>query len=331
MDKILTISVAAYNVSKYLDKLCDSVIRSGYLDDIELLIVDDGSKDDTADIAKRFEAMYPESIRYVKKENGGHGSTINKGIELATGKYFKVLDGDDWMDSKGLMQVLTEMKHLNCDLVVTNRKRVFENTGKEQVDRLEGITSGQVFQIEDVCTEMGRLLFHSVFVKTSILKQQHIHIDENHFYVDNEILWYPFPYTETIIYFDTVVYCYRLGLADQSVNVGVVAKRINQHEFVNKQVLEFYRKWCGKMTPNKKIYFDKVIADNIAWHYEALLLLPFSVANYRRVIEYGKYVRQVAPKAAECITYKAAKMVFQNAILFYPIAWLQKGKIRRGA
>lgn len=329
MEKILTISVAAYNVEKYLDKLCNTIIASGCIKDLEVLIVDDGSSDNTVQIAKKYEQIYPNDIKYVKKKNGGHGSTINKGIELAHGKYFKVLDGDDWVDSKGLEKLITILKSEDVDLFVTNRKRVFENIGKEIIDKPRGIQENKILYIEDICNNMDRLLFHSVFVRTRILKTNNIYIDENCFYVDNEILWYPFPYIDTIYYLNETVYCYRLGLADQSVNANVIAKRIDQHEFVNKQIVKFYIDKRNELSTNKGKYFDRVIADNISWHIETLLLLKFSRKNWKRIVEYVSYIKERIPNIEIYVTAKAVKKILENPYVFYPVAWAKKGKIRR--
>ena len=326
--KTLTISVAAYNVSKYLNKLCQSIIDSDYLEEIELLIVDDGSKDDTAKIAQGYEAKYPNSICYVAKKNGGHGSTINKGIEVATGKYFKVLDGDDWFDTTGLNKLMDTLCHTDCDLFVTDRKRVFEDTGIEIIDSPQGIPLNQICVVDDICVQMSRLLFHSVFVRTSILKDNNVHIDEHCFYVDNEILWYPFPYINTIYYVDTVVYCYRLGLADQSVNTKVIAKRFDQHEFVSLQMLNFYTQVINDFSESRKIYFNRVMANNVEWHFETLLLLPFMINNWRKVIEYRNIVREKAPAIIPYFNAEAVSLLTRSPILFYPIVWMKKRKIR---
>ena len=102
MKKVLTIVVPAYNVEKYLKNCLDSFVDVNILNSIEILVVDDGSTDKTADIAKNYEKKYPNSFRLLSKENGGHGSTINYAIPRASGKYFKVVDGDDWVDKKHL-------------------------------------------------------------------------------------------------------------------------------------------------------------------------------------------------------------------------------------
>ena len=106
MPKILTVTIPAYNVEKYMDEVLPTFLEESILNKIEILIVNDGSKDGTSKKGKQYEQQYPAVIRLIDKENGGHGSTINKGIELATGKYFKVVDGDDWVDTHALIQML---------------------------------------------------------------------------------------------------------------------------------------------------------------------------------------------------------------------------------
>lgn len=331
MIKTLTISIAAYNVEKFLDKLCLSLISSDCLDDLEILIVNDGSTDKTAEIAEEYAAKYPCTFIHVRKENGGHGSTINKGVELATGKYFKVLDGDDWIEPEGLKYIVNRMKSVNVDLIVSDRKKVYEDSGKEVVDCFEGLTPEKLYDIGDACKSMGRILFHSAFYKTSLLKKNHIHIDEHMFYVDNEILWFPFPYVNSIIYYDKVVYCYRLGLADQSVNPKIVAKRIDQHEYVSRRVVGYYSEVRPSFTPAKGEYFDSVIADNIAWHFEALLVLPYGKEALTMIKDYRSYVLEKAPKAVDHITAKAVKILISNPTINYPIVKVKKYMNMRNA
>ena len=117
MKKILTVTVPSYNVEKFLENTLDSFVDERVLDDIEVLIVDDGSKDKTAEIGRKYEEKYPDTFRVISKENGGHGSTINRGIGEAKGKYFKVVDGDPkfnkiWTDPVNAKQFAAELiKH----------------------------------------------------------------------------------------------------------------------------------------------------------------------------------------------------------------------------
>ena len=120
MEKILTITVPAYNVERFLDQTLASFADERVLDLLEVLIVDDGSKDHTAEITKRYEEKYPQTFRLISKENGGHGSTINRGIREAAGRYFKVVDGDDWVDTDGLCELVRRLRTCSTDYVFTN-------------------------------------------------------------------------------------------------------------------------------------------------------------------------------------------------------------------
>ena len=120
MEKILSITIPAYNVEKYLDRCLQSFEVPEILDKIEILIINDGSKDKTPDIAQKYCDKYPETYFLYNKENGGHGSGINYGIRYATGKYFKVVDGDDWLNTEELpafVQMLEQSARLQSHLV----------------------------------------------------------------------------------------------------------------------------------------------------------------------------------------------------------------------
>ena len=110
MEKVLTITIPSYNVEKYLNQTLDSFIQEEILADIEVLIVDDGSKDRTPLIGKEYEEKYPGTFRVISKENGGHGSTINRGILEARGRYFKVVDGDDWVNTGDFVKLVKPLR-----------------------------------------------------------------------------------------------------------------------------------------------------------------------------------------------------------------------------
>ena len=119
-DKILTITIPSYNVEAYLEDCLESFVNSEVMDDIEVLIVNDGSSDRTEEIARRYESKYPNTYRLINKENGGHGSTINTGAAEAKGKYFKVVDGDDWVDTRSFIHLVKVLKKIDADIVASN-------------------------------------------------------------------------------------------------------------------------------------------------------------------------------------------------------------------
>ena len=119
-DKLLTITVPVYNTEEYLPKCLDSLIIDEYMDILEVLIVIDGSPDNSLTIAQEYAQRYPNTFIVINKENGGHSSAINKGLELATGKYFKLLDSDDWFNKDSFKVFLERLSNLDVDLILTN-------------------------------------------------------------------------------------------------------------------------------------------------------------------------------------------------------------------
>ena len=145
MEKVLTVVIPSFNVEKYLRQTLESLRNEEILEDVEVLIVDDGSTDGTAKIGKEYEKRYPQTYRVISKTNGGHGSTINCGIEQSRGTFFKVVDGDDWVNTEALIEVVRRLKTCGADYVVTDYCEVNDKT-KEQVRKQ--------FPALDVCREI---------------------------------------------------------------------------------------------------------------------------------------------------------------------------------
>lgn len=124
MEKILTISIAAYNAELDIKRCLDSFISTNVLEELELIVVNDGSKDNTLNVAKQYEKKYPGIIKVIDKKNGGHGSTINASIKEATGKYYKIVDSDDWIDPEELEKLVFWLRNNDADLVLTPYKCV---------------------------------------------------------------------------------------------------------------------------------------------------------------------------------------------------------------
>ena len=124
MEKTLTISVACYNVGQFLRKTLDSLIAPEIMDELEVLVVNDGSSDDTAEIAREYEEKYPQTFRLVDKANGGYGSTLNYSMPAARGRYFKQLDGDDWYNTEGLVRLVRFLRTATADIVLNGRTEV---------------------------------------------------------------------------------------------------------------------------------------------------------------------------------------------------------------
>ena len=173
MEKLLTVVVPSYNVEKYLEETLESFVIPEIMDDLEVLIVNDGSKDRTPEIGAAYEKRYPQTFRLISKENGGHGSTINRGIEEAKGTYFKVVDGDDWVDRGGFTELLHRLKTSGADYVVTDYYKVNDGTKEKKLETFPYLKAHPKCRFEEVVGNTD-ILMHALVIRTAILKENGI-------------------------------------------------------------------------------------------------------------------------------------------------------------
>ena len=210
-------------------------------EDIELIIVNDGSTDDTLKIAKEYQKKYPQVIKVIDKENGGHGSGVNAGLGIASGKYFKVVDSDDWVDTSSLKKVVATLKKQDIDMLIVNY--VYEKEGSpKEMGYLNVFKESEIFTWQEVghFKVSEYLLMHSVFYKTSLLKEIHLTLPEHTFYVDNIFVYYPLPFVKTMYYLNVPLYRYFIGRTDQSVNERVMIGRVDEQIKVTKMMIDFF-------------------------------------------------------------------------------------------
>ena len=244
--KLLTITIPCYNSEKYMHKCIESLLPGG--EDVEILIVDDGSTDGTAAIADEYALKYPSIIRVIHKENGGHGSAVNTGIENATGLYFKVVDSDDWVSDTAYREILDKLTELTggeevLDMMIANYVYEKEGEKRKKVIRYHHVLpEEELFTWNDVHRfHKGQyILMHSVIFRTKLLKDCGLKLPEHTFYVDNIFAFDPLPYVKTMYYVDTNFYRYFIGREDQSVNESVMISRIDQQLSVNKRMIDSF-------------------------------------------------------------------------------------------
>lgn len=238
--KLLSIAVPCYNSQDYMNHCIDTLLTGG--DDVEILIVDDGSKDDTAKIADEYEKKYPGIVRAIHQENGGHGAAVMTGVHNAQGVYFKVVDSDDWVDTDAFAQILATLRELvetdrAVDLFVSNY--IYDKVGakhKRVMRYANAIPEEKVITWDDVGVfHKGQyILMHSVIYRTQVLRDCGLDLPRHTFYVDNLFVYVPLPYVKTLYYLDVVFYHYFIGRGDQSVQEDVMIRRIDQQIKVNK-------------------------------------------------------------------------------------------------
>ena len=242
--KFLSVAVPCYNSQDYMKYCIESLLPGG--DDVEILIVNDGSSDETGKIADEYAARYPSVVKAVHQENGGHGEAINTGLENAAGLYFMVVDSDDWVDVRAYLKILRTIKELSreeplVDLFVSNYVYEKEGKGYKKVIKYDDVLpEGRIFS----CDETGPfhrgqyICMHSVIYRTQLLKDCGLKLPKHTFYVDNLFVYLPLAYVKSIYYINEDFYRYFIGRKDQSVNEQVIIKRIDQQIKVNKLMID---------------------------------------------------------------------------------------------
>ena len=242
--KLLSITVPCYISQYYMKNCVDSLLEGGNL--VEILIVDDGSRDDTAKIADEYAAKYPGIVKAIHQENGGHGEAVNTGLKNATGLYFKVVDSDDWVNKEAYHAILDKLLEITggpqtLDMMISNF--VYEKQGakRKKVMRYKNyMPQNEIFTWK----EMGRMplgkyiLMHSVIYRTGLLRDCGLVLPKHTFYVDNLFVYQPLPHVQTMYYMDVNFYRYFIGRDDQSVNEEVMIRRIDQQIRVNKLMID---------------------------------------------------------------------------------------------
>ena len=253
--KLLTFTVPCYNSQDYMRRCVDSLLIGG--EDVEIIIVDDGSSDDTGAIADAYAEKYPSIVRAIHQENGGHGAGLNAGLNHATGLYFKVVDSDDWVDEASYRQILDALHNLcsaGCmlDMMISNFVYEKEGAKHKSATRYHNILpQGQLFGWEETRNfKIGKyILMHSVIYRTDMLKLSQMRLPKHTFYVDNIYVYYPLPHVRKIYYLDVDFYRYFIGREDQSVNEKVMIARVDQQIFVTKTMIDMYQ--LKKVTSKK--------------------------------------------------------------------------------
>lgn len=254
--KIISFAVPCYNSEAYMRHCIDTLLDGG--EEVEILIVDDGSKDGTAKIADEYQEKYPTICKAIHQENGGHGEAVNTGIANASGMYFKVVDSDDWVDHDAYMKVLDTLKDIIrgdrvLDMMVCNF--VYEKQGakkKKVMTYRFALPKNELITWDEVRHfHKGQyLLMHSVIYRTKLLQDSGLKLPAHTFYVDNIFVFEPLVHVKTIYYLNVNFYRYFIGREDQSVNEKVMISRVDQQIRVNKIMIDYF---AGRNIQNRKL------------------------------------------------------------------------------
>ena len=307
--KILSVAIPSYNSQDYMSNCIESLLPVG--EDVEILIVDDGSKDDTGLIADRYQEQYPGIVRAIHQENGGHGEAVNTGLAHATGCFFKVVDSDDWVDEEAYRQIIDFLKETldqdePLDMLISNY--VYEKKGAlhKKVIHYHSILPENTFFGWEEIGHFGpsqNILMHSVIYRRQLLIDCGFRLPRHTFYVDNLFVYQPLPYVKRMYYLDVDFYRYFIGREDQSVNEKVMMSRIDQQIRVNKLMIDIFARHEEELAGTK--------LEEYMLHYLSTITLVTSVllikmktdeAEIQRA-DVWKYLEEHSPKAFQVLKH----------------------------
>ena len=227
-----------------MERCINSLLIGG--EAVEIIIVNDGSKDRTAEIADMYQEDFPTIVKVVHQENGGHGQAINSGLSVATGQFVKVVDSDDWVELNAYRKILSflqnDPKATAVDMLISNYVYEKQNQKNKKVMNYHRFLPIEtLFSWKEVKFPFGKyLMMHSVIYRTEILREVQLELPKHSFYVDNLYIFEPLPKVEKMYYLDVDFYRYFIGRDDQSVNESVMISRINQQIKINKLMVDYY-------------------------------------------------------------------------------------------
>ena len=321
--KYITFTVPCYNSAAYMERCIHTLLAGGEL--VEIIIVDDGSTDCTGEIADNYAKAYPDIIRVIHQENGGHGAGVNAGLSAAAGRYFKVVDSDDWLDTDALKKLLRQMccqeaTGMEPDLIICNYlyDHLYENKVKCMPYR-NVFTPGKICGWEDIRPfgPSQYLVMHALWYKTEVLRESGIRLPKHTFYVDNLFANQPLPYVKTLCYIDLDLYHYFLGREDQSVNEKVLMRRIDQQIRVTKLVaMSADLEGLSHMQPKLARYLTRNISIMMSISCIHLLLIGTPEAKRQREALWH-FIRSHNRKLYHILKYKTL-----SGFTYLPGGWL---------
>lgn len=330
--KVLSISIAAYNVEAFLNNCLDSFVDAGnpLMDKLEVIIVSDGSKDRTVSIAREYVDRYPNTFVLVDKENGGYGSTINTSIKIANGKYFKLVDGDDWVNTKDLYKLIDFLDNTDSDMVLTRYCFVSEADGSKRIPTRKLEFDSKQHSFEDLGSEEAFEMHYLTF-KTSILRDNLISITEKCFYTDVEYMLKPIPFVDTYAAVDLCVYMYRIGREGQSVSISSWQKNIEMALKVTFVLVDFYNQIEESITENKRKYIFDRVEGTAEGKYRIFLSFKPSKAIKNRIKEYDSKLYQMNRELhLACKKNKFVKLLrLSNFVIYFPLAAAYRNHLKR--
>ena len=293
IQKLLTVSVAAYNVETYLKETLDScIVPLKVRKYLEVVVVNDGSNDNTGKIARSYSDRYPDLFVCIDKENGGYGSTINRALKIAQGKYFRLLDGDDYFNKNELCNFIKGLGNIDTDLILNDYTICYEKRHHIEIRKLN--LENKVNKCISELNLKNGMGMSSFCYKTDILKKYKISIDEKCLYTDIEFLVRPLRYVKSFMYLENNLYQYRIGREGQSVSVEGMKHHYKDAQKVLYAVLD---ELCMRYEySNIQKAVERVAGTMLKRVLKCMMCIEVSNKNRKKILEFDKSIKREFPE-----------------------------------
>jgi glycosyltransferase involved in cell wall biosynthesis len=306
------------------------------MDLLEILIVIDGSPDNSLAIARQYEANYPATVKVIEKVNGGHGSTINSGLELAAGKYFRVLDSDDWFDTDAFTTYLEKLNEIDVDVILTRVTKVYANSNEhilQSIDNIkfDNVYNGNDFEYVNYPVELFSMA-RSTY-KTDLLRTHNLRLLEKACFEDTFLHIFLLLFINSFVCYDLNIYQYFLGRSGQSVSSDAALKHYKDWHHLINQMVDFYTENERILTPNKKDFVIKALKFYISQQYSSMNNLDYQTAK-KELAQWHQYISGLS-FSSQVGDYKRALYSFlpyfmYRFLYFFRVRLLNNIRTQRG-
>lgn len=323
--KVLTFVIPAYNSESFLNKCLDSMLVPELLDRLEILVVNDGSTDRTAEIAEGYCARYPDTVRLISQENKGHGGALNTGCAAAAGKYLKVVDADDWVETKNLPELIRLLEGCGSDVVLTHYHTIDIGTGEIKNWRSFPEVFGKAYTFGEIMSDWRSfdrsLTFHGITYRREFYQKHGQPLLEHVFYEDHQYATFPCCHAGSVTPFDLFFYDYRIGDVNQSVSNANQLKRIGHTEQVIRRMTEQYLPLPE--TDGKRYAAMKIQGLVLSYLTTALLVHPDRKEGRRLAATLMKDIKAAAPEVYALAKPKYSAFRVMNRVHMSKRGWEQ--------
>lgn len=321
MSKILTIVIPTYNMEKYLRKCLDSlIVTDENMLLLEVLVINDGSKDSSSMIAHEYEARFPQTFRVIDKENGNYGSCVNRGLKEATGRYVKVLDADDSF-TEVFDSYVNYLKSQAVDMIITDFDIVDEN-GVTIMPVSYTLPKKGTFSLSLLSERESIYLWHhAITYRSDLFDKFEYKQTEGISYSDEEWVFKPMAFVENVCYFHKTLYHYLRGREGQTYDPEIIKRSRPQLDIMLNSLIVFYSQYRDKITDSgvAKFLHNRIIMI-LSKMYRYYILEQCSEDGYKKISDFDSQLETTCKFLYE----EMGKFLFKPKLFFNYISRWRK-------